>query len=361
MAKKKQTPRRTRKTTKAKPSKPPKAVDDDGGGGALSACDAVTLTESAAEKNSAMNDSTAASSQAQRETDFLTDWKANTEKLRAAREALRGLPASEYENIIREVIRAAPSAWHLRRLILHALDDLKHLSKGHGDSWRGIADKDQGVIGRVHYQLARIAREFNVSLTSKSTPRWLLEAKKHPEFQKAWKESSNRKGEHEKDEAKPRVIEVDSYNNLRLRCTYNETKVEMKWLQGDCVVRQETRDRISSNGVLQHWLADVLTDFDKWMDRPGNPLGQDWAERWANEELYLKHFMPHAEREWKPDEVDELQASACGLLTTNNGSLDGKPRYDFDAFATRIRRLAKRQLRHWRDVLVPPAPKVSQK
>lgn len=292
------------------------------------------------------------------EGDSLRDWNIRKEKLHAAQHALRELPESEYENIIREMIRAAPTAWHLKKLTLEVLRWLKWLSRGHGDSLRGIPEKNENVIASVHYELARIAREFNVSLTAKSTPSWLCHAKKHPSFQKAWKLHQRTKGEHQHDDRNRRVIEVDSYGDQKLRCVFEEKVVHMEWRRGEEITRRETRDRISSNGVLQHWLADVLTDFDKWMDNPGSPLSQDWAVRWTNEELYMKHFLPHAEQEWNPDEVDKLQTRACGLLTTNNGKKDGKPRYDFGAFKTRIKRLAIYQIRSWRDGLVPPAPKV---
>lgn len=347
---------------KAKPSKPPKGT---GGGGAVHDGGASLNMDSGSENFSALEKPIGAKSQAERDADFLSDWNARKEKLNAARDALWELPASEYESIIREVIHTAPSAWHLRKLIQEVVRRLQWLSRGMGDDRLGIPENDEGVIGRVHYQLARITRDFNVALTSKSTPQWLLKAKEHPDFKKAWKEFSKTKGKHEKDEANARVIEVDAYGGqmgtLKLRCAFEKKVVRMEWRRGAEVTRQETRHRISSNGVLQHWLADVLTDFDKGLDYPGSPMSHDWAERWANEELYMKHFMPYAEREWRPDEVDELQTRACGLLTTNNGRDDGKPRYDFDAFGTRIRRLALRQIRFWRDQIVPPAPKVSRK
>lgn len=292
------------------------------------------------------------------ERDFLREWKTRKEKLHAAQHALHELPESEYENIIREMIRAAPTAWHLKKLALEIVRCLKGLSRGHGDIWRGIPENNAYVIASVHYELARIAKEFNVSLTAKSTPSWLREAKKHPAFQKAWRLHQRTKGEHKHDDRDRRIIEVDSYGGQKLRCIFEEKIVSLEWRRGDETSRPETRDRISSNGVLRHWLADVLTEFDKWMDNPGGPLSQDWAARWTNEELYMKHFMPHAEQEWNPDEVDELQTRACGLLTTNNGKKDGKPRYDFGAFKTRIKRLAIYQIRLWRDELVPPAPKV---
>jgi hypothetical protein len=292
------------------------------------------------------------------ENAFLSEWKSRKGKLHDAERGLRELPDSEYENIIREMIRVAPTAWHLKKLILEAVRWLKWLSRGNGDHSRGIPANNDNVIANVHYELARITHEFNVSLTAKSTPRWLQLAKKHPAFQKAWKLHQRTKGEHQHDSEYCRVIEVDSYGGQKLRCVFEENVVHMEWQRGVEVTRQETRERISSNGVLQHWLADVLRGFDEWMDNPGSPLAEDWAKRWANEELYMKHFMLHAEQEWNPDEVDELQALACGLLTTNNGKKDGKPRYDFGAFKTRIKRLAIHQIRVWRDGLVPPAPKV---
>jgi len=290
--------------------------------------------------------------------DFLGEWRARKEKLHAARLALHELPESEYEDIIREMIHVAPTAWHLKKLALEVVRRLKWLSKGNGDHRCGIPENNENVIANVHYELARITHEFNVSLTAKSTPRWLQLAKRHPAFQRAWKLHQRTKGEHQHDGLDCRVIEVDSYGGQTLRCVFEKKVVRMEWLRGDEVTRQETRARISSKGVLQNWLADVLTDFDKHMDYPNSPLSHDWAVRWANEELYMKHFMPHAEREWNPNEVDELQTRACGLLTTNNGKKDGKPRYDFGAFKTRIRRLAIFQIRFWRDAIVPPAPKV---
>lgn len=332
--------------------------------------------DSTAGNFSALDSPNESTSQGKRNADFLTDWEARKEKLSAARDALWELPASEYENIISEVIHTAPSAWHLRKLVQEVIRRLQWLSRGGGDHRLGIPENDEGVIGRVHYQLARITRDFNVALTAKSTPRWLLKTKEHPEFKKAWKEFSKTKGEHEKDEANARVIEVDCYGGqmgtLRLRCAFGKKVVRMEWRRGAEVTRQETRQetrhRISSNGILQHWLAEVLTDFDKGLDYPGSPMSHNWAERWANEELYLRHFMPHAERAWRPEEVDELQARACGLLTpakmtwkTKSGQTKVKPRYDFQAFKTRIKRLALKQIRVWRDGLVPPARKVSQK
>ncbi len=296
------------------------------------------------------------------EGDLLAEWKARKEKLHAAKTALRGLPDSEYEDIISEMIRTAPTAWHIKKLVLESVRWLKFLSSGNGHPWRGIPENNENVIANVHYELARITHEFNVSLTAKSTPRWLQLAKKHPAFQRAWKLHQKTKGEHEHDSLDCRVIEVDAYGGqlglLKLRCVFDEKVVRMEWRRGDEVTHQETRERIPSKGVLQTWLAGVLTDYDKSMDYPHSPLSQDWAARWANEELYMKHFMPHAEQEWNPDEVDELQTRACGLLTTNNGKKDGKPRYDFGAFKTRIRRLAIHQIRFWRDAIVPPAPKV---
>jgi len=336
------------------------AVEDSGGGGAASDGGASFNMDSGPENFSALVEASDTASQEENAADPLADWNARKAKLSAARDALLELPASEYEELIREIVRTAPTAWHVRKLIEEAVRWLQWLSKGHGDDRRGIPENDAGVIGRVHYQLARIARAFNVSLTAKSTPRWLLEANKHPEFKKAWKEFSNKKGEHERGDSNPRVIEVDSYGGQKLRCVFEKNEVRMEWRRGDEVTWQEIRPRISSNGVLQHWLADVLTDFDKWMDYPNSPLSHDWAKRWADEELYMRHFMPHAEREWNPDEVDKLQTQACGLLTINNGKDDGKPRYDFGAFKTRIERLAKNQIKWWLDQLIAPAPKVSQ-
>lgn len=352
----------------AKPSKPPKGT---GGGGAVTDGGASLKMDSGSEKFSPLVEASDTASQEEKAADTLADWKARKAKLSAARDALRELPASEYQDLIREIVRTAPTAWHVRKLIEEAVRWLQWLSKGRGDHWLGIPENDERVIGRVHYQLARIARGFNVSLTTKSTPDWLLEAYKHPEFKKAWKEFSNRKGEHDRDDFNPRVIEVDAYGGqmgtLKLRCVFEKKKVRMEWRRGDEVTRQETRPRISSNGVLQHWLAGVLIDFDKGLDYPNSPMSYDWAERWADEELYMRHFMPHAEREWNPDEVDELQTRACGLLTpakmtwkTKSGNTKVKARYDFGAFKTRIKRLALRQIRLWRDGIVAPAPKVSQ-
>jgi len=292
------------------------------------------------------------------ERDFLSKWKARKEKLHVAQRALRELPDSEYEAIIREMVRTAPTAWHIKKLILESIRWLKYLSRGNGDHWHSIPEKNENEIANVHYELACITHKFNVSLTTKSTPNWLQLAKKHPAFQKAWKLHQKTKGEHQHDSQDRRVIEIDSYGGQTLRCVFEKKVVRMEWRRGGQITRQETRERISSKGVLQHWLADVLTNFDKHMDYPGSPLSQDWAVRWANEELYMKHFMPHAEQEWNPDEVDELQTRACGLLTTNNGKKDGKPRYDFGAFKTRIKRLAIFQIKFWRNELVPPAPKV---
>lgn len=293
-----------------------------------------------------------------RDSDFHREWNVRKEKLHAAKRALRELPESEYENLIHEMIRAAPTAWHLKKLTLEVIRWFKGLSRGHGNSWRGIPENNENMAASVHYELARIVKEFNLSLTAKSTPTWLRHAKKHPAFQKAWKLHQKTKGEHQHDGPDRRVIEVDSFGGQKLRCVFEDNVIHMEWRGDNETPRQETRNRVSSNAVLQHWLADILTDFDKWMDYPDSPLSQDWAVRWANEELYMKHFMPHAEQEWNPDEVDELQTRACGLLTTNNGKKDGKPRYDFGVFKTRIKRLAIHQIRLWRDGLVPPAPKV---
>ena len=152
-----------RAPAKRTPSKPPRAR---GGGGAANDGGASPDMDSAERKFSALPDAHDADSQSKRDSDFLADWKARKSKLKTARDALWNLPASEYENIIREVIRTAPSSWHVRMLILEALRWLKRLSKGSGDPFLGIPGKDEGVIGRVHYQLARITREFNVSLTA---------------------------------------------------------------------------------------------------------------------------------------------------------------------------------------------------
>jgi hypothetical protein len=355
---------------KAKPSKPPKGT---GGGGAQSQAAACPEMDSGVENFSALEQTREGSLQAEKPVDPLAAWEERKAKLNAARKALRELPESEYEELIRDVIRTAPTSWHVRMLIMEAVRSLKFLSAGANDTWRGIPKNDPGVIGRIHYQLARITREFNVSLTAKSTPNWLLKAKEHPEFQRAWKEFSNKKREHERGDSKTKVIEVDSYGGqlgtLRLRCVFEKKQVRMEWRRGGEITRQEIRPRISSNGVLQHWLADVLKNFDEWIDYPDSPpLAKDWAERWADEALYMKHFIPHAEREWNPDKVDELQAMACGLLTparmtwkTKSGKTKVKLRYDFGAFKTRIKRLALKQIRWWRDGLVPPVQKVSRK
>jgi hypothetical protein len=289
----------------------------------------------------------------------MSQWKVRKEKLSAAKNALWNLPASEYGNLINDVIRTAPTSWHVQQLVIAAVRHLKRLSAGAGEAWSGIPANDAGVIGRAHYQLARITREFNIALTEKSTPAWLLKAKENPEFQKAWKEFSLKKKEHERGDSESTVIELDTHGGQRLRCEFGKKQVRMEWWRGDEPMRCEIRQRVSSNHVLQSWLCDVLKSFDEQMDCPGAPLSQDWSERWADEDRYIKHFLPHAESEWNPDQIDELQARAGGLLTTNNSLRNGRPRYDFGVFKTRIKRLAKNQIRLWRHNLTLPAPKVS--
>ena len=120
----------------------------------------------------------------QSESNLLREWKARKEKLHAAQQALRDLPGSEYEHIIREMIRVAPTAWHLKKLVLEIVRWLKWLSKGHGDHWRNIPENNDNVIASAHYELARIAKEFNVSLTTKSTPLWLRLAKSTHHFKR---------------------------------------------------------------------------------------------------------------------------------------------------------------------------------
>lgn len=354
MAKKKPIP-------ETSPSRPPIGP---GGGGAARAGGVSSDMDSGGGKNSAIGESSAAYGHANQDSDFLTDWKSSKEKLRTARNAILELPSCEYENLIREMIQAAPTSWHVRQLILQAVERLQRLSNGLGDHRFGIPANDEGVIGRVNFQLAQVARKFNVSLTTKSTPEWLLKAKKHPEFQRGWKEFCSTRGEQERlDEA--RVIEIprdaEQTGETKLRCVFEKKIVRMEWCSGEDVTKSEIRTRISSNGVLQFWLSDVLVSFDKSLEYPGSPMSHDWAERWADEKLYMKHFMPHAKREWNPAEVDDLQVHASGLLTTNNSSRNGKPRYDFRVFEARIKRLALRQIRVWRDRLVPPAKRVSQK
>lgn len=346
---------------KAKPSKPPKGT---GGGGAESDSGASLNMDSGEGNFSALDSPNEAKSQAKREADFLADWKARKEKLRAARDALWKLPASEYESIIREVIHTAPSAWHLRKLIQEVVRHLQWLSRGRGDHRLGIPENDEGVIGRVHYQLAPIAREFNVSLTAKSTPQWLLVAKKHPEFQKAWSSLKRTKGTHEKELLEQRVIEVARDDRITIRATFGKNKVQTECIREGKIVWTESRDRLSSSAVLQAWVNGTLTEFDKNCDHAGSPLSYDWATRWADEEKYLKHFMIWAESAWNEEGVDSIQIGGMwgsGLLTSNSGGKKSAgPRYDFAAFQTRIKGLAKRQLRVWRDEIVPPAPKVSR-
>ena len=312
------------------------------------------------------------------ETEKFLQLKARVADLEAANrdlenkvEAARGFPED-----FRSLIRSAPTAWHLQKLVIDVITRLRYSCKASG---RGVRDDQSNadLMGDPHYALARIVAHFNVSLTAKSTPSWLLKLKTNPAFQlgsKLWRKT---KGSHEGVD-KNKVIVLEEDDGSRLKVMFRNQKVIYVWRRDYEVIRSMVRERNSSRGVLLNWVGGILYEFDKRLDHHSAPLSKNLAERWSDGEKYLTHFLPFAEQRWNDEGIENIQISGAGLLRTNAGMVQTKvnigrandgmvktryglrktqPRQEFKDFVPDIKRLAKRQLKIWRDSIAGPVLK----
>jgi hypothetical protein len=341
---------------KPKPSKPPKAPTkakapgegmQDGGDNAGATLDSGTekilqMSIPAAE--------TIAGNFTETQKAFLKDWELKAARIRAARQALRDV--DDYGDMIPDIVRLAPSAWHLQNLVFQAINALKRGCREGSGVDASLADP--------HYSLARIAREFNVSLTKKSTPPWLLKLKSHPAFKEGFDLWRRRKGSHANTKEQTAVIERLEANGDQLRVEFGTSKVLYQWSRDGVIVRTRELDRIDSKWVVVNWLSQHLIDFDKAMDYPGAPLSADCAVRWSDEKGYLRCFLPYAKARWDEEGADSIQISEAGLLPLGSGVNGSRQRTDFGT-RTDLKNMVCHQLRIWRDTISGPARKVSQK
>ncbi len=324
----------TRRNKKAKPSEPPK--DMGGGGGEPNAPDASPDMDSSAGKNSALKVRPSLSSRIDSsERDRLLrellieidgvvrngpSWKdpsfvlprfraedAITELERTVCQheetinclrfhlyrALRNPILPDTRGGIAEMLRRAPTAWHIRTVAEESIDVLIHQSR---------RKERETAAMRC---LGEIARLFQTGLKMRAKrSRQLREAMEHPAFL----EALNRRPP------------------------------------------KRTRGGTGGNDSIQAiftWTEFVIIDYDKWHNPNMLPA------IYAAADDYMKGFLPYAKEQWEKEDGPRRAEQWFGTKIRTNSSDPTKPKQSFGHFKKEIEENARNFIAGWLELYAP--------